>query len=704
MNMLPKSPVNQLHEEVHIKDEPLIKNEFESSTETSNFSTHLESNTIRDLFCEQCKLQFDKKIVYDIHLKIVHKKDTIKLQDSRNDIPIETRCKPVNDISTVHEENRQPTCELCGYVPTTKNKYRERQDHLARVHFKDKIDKFVPKCRPYKCPEIDCLYVGKDNQSILRHFTGKHDILRKWLKEALSTKEIVNSSDSIQNVNSVIIEPLPKCIFCDTTFSNHFLLKEHQKKFHEGKKLHKCLTCDFKTSFKRNLVNHIEAVHEGKKPHKCWICDYSCNRKNNLKQHISKVHEGKKPYMCSICDYICYRPYTLKEHIAEVHEGKKPRKCTLCNVEFRLKVNLIKHYATIHEGKKPFKCTLCDLSFIRERNMFCHIASIHEGKKPFKCTLCNYKSSTKSNVRKHVKSSHDEPNSKSSIIQGKNKNVGNITLQIGHESFSPPSVQPQGLISCENMVIKSNNINCPKCHIELDKNDLKSHMARCPYGYTTCELCGYVPTTKNKYREKQDHLARVHFKDKIDKVVPKCRPYNCPESDCLYVGKDNQSILRHFTGKHDILKKWLKEALSTKEMVNSSDIIQNGVKIEQLPRLPTEPLPRLPIEPLPRLPTEQLPRLPIEPLSRLPTEPLPRLLTELLPSLPTEPLSINETIQSEPTKISSHATDIKVESENLIGIQNVNAVIIETFPGLPTEPLLIQKLEDFESPSIILPD
>ena len=164
----------------------------------------------------------------------------------------------------------------------------------------------------------------------------------------------------------------------------------------------------------------------------------------------------------------------------------------------------------------------------------------------------------------------------------------------------------------------------------------------------------------------------------------------------MYVGKDNQSILRHFTGKHDILKKWVKEALGTKEMVNSSDCIQNGVRIEQLPRLPTEPLPRLSIEPLPRLSTEQLPRLPIEPLSRL--------LTELLSSLPTEPLSINETIQSEPTKISSHATDIKVESENLIGIQNVNAVIIETFPGLPTEPLPFQKLEDFESPSIILPD
>jgi hypothetical protein len=27
-----------------------------------------------------------------------------------------------------------------------------------------------------------------------------------------------------------------------------------------------------------------------------------------------------------------------------------------------------------------------------------------------------------------------------------------------------------------------------------------------------CEICGFVPYTKNKYREKQDHLAKSHFK------------------------------------------------------------------------------------------------------------------------------------------------------------------------------------------------
>ena len=45
----------------------------------------------------------------------------------------------------------------------------------------------------------------------------------------------------------------------------------------------------------------------------------------------------------------------------------------------------------------------------------------------------------------------------------------------------------------------------------------------------TCELCGFEPKTKNKYREKQDHLAMKHFKDKIDKIIPNSQPYICPQ-------------------------------------------------------------------------------------------------------------------------------------------------------------------------------
>jgi len=92
--------------------------------------------------------------------------------------------KNVNGFRTTH------TCELCGFEPKTKNKYREKQDHLVMKHFKEKIDKIFPHCRPYSCPSADCAFTGKDKQALLRHYTGKHGILDRYLKEALAEKGI----------------------------------------------------------------------------------------------------------------------------------------------------------------------------------------------------------------------------------------------------------------------------------------------------------------------------------------------------------------------------------------------------------------------------------------------------------------------------------------------------------------------------------
>ena len=65
----------------------------------------MASNVIKKFFCEQCKLQFDKDIVYDIHLKIVHKEDRIKseLVDTKNDISIETSVDNIDDFSLLEE-------------------------------------------------------------------------------------------------------------------------------------------------------------------------------------------------------------------------------------------------------------------------------------------------------------------------------------------------------------------------------------------------------------------------------------------------------------------------------------------------------------------------------------------------------------------------------------------------------------------------
>lgn len=61
-----------------------------------------------------------------------------------------------------------------------------------------------------------------------------------------------------------------------------------------------------------------------------------------------------------------------------------------------------------------------------------------------------------------------------------------------------------------------------------------------------CMICGFLPMTKNKYRELQDHLVRKHFNDRIKAVLPVRRPYMCPEPSCNIEGKDWQVQLSPF--------------------------------------------------------------------------------------------------------------------------------------------------------------
>ena len=124
----------------------------------------------------------------------------------------------------------------------------------------------------------------------------------------------------------------------------------------------------------------------------------------------------------------------------------------------------------------------------------------------------------------------------------------------------------------------------------------------------TCELCGFEPRTKNKYREKQDHLVMKHFKEKIDKIFPHCRPYSCPNEECQFTGKDKQALLRHYTGKHGILEQFLREALAEKGIEyledhpkrKSSTESRNGKKSPQTLGMSTDiPTDLLPTSPVP---------------------------------------------------------------------------------------------------------
>ena len=91
-------------------------------------------------------------------------------------------------------------------------------------------------------------------------------------------------------------------------------------------------------------------------------------------------------------------------------------------------------------------------------------------------------------------------------------------------------------------------------------------------------VCGFRATTKNKYRELQDHLVRQHFQDRIKSALPTRRPFMCPDEGCKVEGKDWQALMRHYTGKHGILEGYLKEVIASGQVARG--MLRNGKENE----------------------------------------------------------------------------------------------------------------------------
>ena len=86
-------------------------------------------------------------------------------------------------------------------------------------------------------------------------------------------------------------------------------------------------------------------------------------------------------------------------------------------------------------------------------------------------------------------------------------------------------------------------------------------------GNCICPICRFEGVTKNPYRHLQDHMARVHFKERLERELPQTKPFFCPTQECQgRIFSDWQAMQRHYIGnKHGILEKYVYEYLGMKE-------------------------------------------------------------------------------------------------------------------------------------------
>ena len=123
----------------------------------------MNTNILKDFFCDLCSLQFDKKYVYDVHMRLVHKKtstespqseiDKIAVKKEYEDLTkdkekkphkcsiCDYNCKSKTNLKThfdaVHEGKKPHKCSICDYSCTTKailkihiNAVHEKRNHI----------------------------------------------------------------------------------------------------------------------------------------------------------------------------------------------------------------------------------------------------------------------------------------------------------------------------------------------------------------------------------------------------------------------------------------------------------------------------------------------------------------------------------------------------------------------------------------------
>ena len=309
-----------------------------------------------DLFCNPCALQFDKKIVFDLHTSLLHETaepesgETISFTKPSAPFQCE-RCNKFftlkgslnRHIKTIHEEHRPFKCTVCE---KNFNRKYDLKMHFSSVHEKKK---------PCKC-EVRCEIC---TVKFAHHVTQVHETERlkpyqcKWVLEngLLCGKKLYKAHNLKVHMQMHRGIKSFSCYVCGKSFRQNAHLKKH-------KKIHF-----------RNDLDHTQSVHEGKKAQTCAICkkSFSLSQKSNLYRHV-KEHEGKQSYSCDICQKSFSKKGNLKRHVKDKHENAGNTSSYTV--------------MTVHNGKRRFKCSFCDKLFILRKSLNSHARSVHEGKQP----------------------------------------------------------------------------------------------------------------------------------------------------------------------------------------------------------------------------------------------------------------------------------------------------------------------------------
>ena len=188
----------------------------------------------KELICTPCALQFDKKVVFDLHISLVH--ETAKSESGEALSAIEEN----QDFVLASEAIQKISCKTSAPFPCESCD----KNFTLKINLKRHIKSIHEENRSFKCTVCEKTFKQKSNLKI--HFSSVHE-----------KKKVIISTPTVKK--------LREKKSCNWVFENGIVCR---KTFHK--------TC--------NLKVHMQ-MHRGIKPFQCYFCGQNFRQNSNLKNH-----------------------------------------------------------------------------------------------------------------------------------------------------------------------------------------------------------------------------------------------------------------------------------------------------------------------------------------------------------------------------------------------------------------------------------